>query len=97
MVSQIAQPQISTNWQNRDTLSKCILPGHGVSPIPSQFYAWALYREKEITWGEHFQNNGFSSTRVGKIFHMRVPGDIIAGTDGQDVPECWSAKYNMAG
>ncbi|MFL2927156.1 MAG: hypothetical protein ACJZ72_01020 [Opitutales bacterium] len=27
---------------------------------------------------------------------MRVPGDIIAGTDGQDIPECWSAKYNMS-
>ena len=21
--------------------------------------------------------------------------DIIAGTDGQDVAECWSAKYNI--
>ena len=52
---------------------------------------------KEITWGEHFQKNGYSSTRVGKIFHMRVPGDIIAGTDGDDVPACWSAKYNMPG
>ena len=51
----------------------------------------------EITWGEHFKNNGFSSIRVGKIFHMRVPGDIIDGTDGADIPSCWSEKYNSPG
>ena len=32
------------------------------------------YGNDEITWGEHFQKHGYSSTRVGKIFHMRVPG-----------------------
>ncbi len=52
---------------------------------------------KGLTWGEHFINNGFSSTRVGKIFHMRVPGDIIPGTNGEDVAACWSARYNMPG
>ena len=52
---------------------------------------------KGITWGEHFINNGYSSTRVGKIFHMRVPGDIIPGTNGEDVAACWSARYNMPG
>ena len=25
---------------------------------------------------------------------MRVPGDIIDGTDGADIPSCWSEKYN---
>ena len=30
--------------------------------------------------GEHFIDNGWYSARVGKIYHMRVPGDIIAGT-----------------
>ncbi|WP_222435428.1 sulfatase [Allorhodopirellula solitaria] len=49
------------------------------------------------TLGEHFQNHGLYSARVGKIFHMRVPGDIIAGTDGQDVPECWTERFNSQG
>jgi iduronate 2-sulfatase len=66
-------------------------------PSRASFMRGRYRGEKEITWGEHFQKNGYSSTRVGKIFHMRVPGDIIAGTDGKDVPECWSAKYNMPG
>jgi len=71
--------------------------GTSCAPSRASFMRGRYVGKKEITWGEHFQKNGFSSTRVGKIFHMRVPGDIIAGTDGQDVPECWSAKYNMAG
>jgi len=66
-------------------------------PSRASFMRGRRQGEKGITWGEHFINNGFSSTRVGKIFHMRVPGDIIAGTDGVDVAACWSAKYNMPG
>lgn len=50
-----------------------------------------------ITLGQHFKENGTYSARVGKIFHMRVPGDIIAGTDGNDIPACWTEKFNSQG
>jgi iduronate 2-sulfatase len=50
-----------------------------------------------ITLGEHFIAQGRTTARVGKIFHMRVPGDIIAGTDGQDVAACWTERYNAPG
>jgi iduronate 2-sulfatase len=50
-----------------------------------------------ITLGQHFKGEGFYSARVGKIFHMRVPGDIIAGTDGNDVPACWTERFNSPG
>ena len=50
-----------------------------------------------VTLGEHLQANGVQTTRVGKIFHMRVPGDIIAGTDGKDHPECWTRRFNSPG
>lgn len=49
------------------------------------------------TLGKHLIDNGFYSARVGKIFHMRVPGDIIAGTDGKDIPETWTEKFNCQG
>ena len=49
------------------------------------------------TLGEHFQDHGRYSARVGKIFHMRVPGDIIAGTNGVDVSECWTERFNSQG
>jgi iduronate 2-sulfatase len=50
-----------------------------------------------ITLGEHFIAQGRTTARVGKIFHMRVPGDIIAGTDGDDVAACWSQRFNSPG
>jgi iduronate 2-sulfatase len=50
-----------------------------------------------ITLGEHFIAQERVTARIGKIFHMRVPGDIIAGTDGQDIAACWTERYNAPG
>ncbi len=47
--------------------------------------------------GEHFKKHGWYSARVGKIYHMRVPGDIIPGTHGDDIPSSWTERYNSAG
>ncbi|MDB4384452.1 sulfatase [Opitutaceae bacterium] len=56
------------------------------------------YRDEDgITMGQNFIDHGFYSARAGKIFHMKVPGDIIAGLDGQDVPECWTESFNSPG
>jgi iduronate 2-sulfatase len=49
------------------------------------------------TMGEHFIAHDYYSARVGKIFHMRVPGDIVAGTDGEDVTSTWTERFNSAG
>jgi iduronate 2-sulfatase len=46
---------------------------------------------------EHFKNNGWYTARVGKIYHMRVPGDIIAGTNGADHEPSWSERFNAPG
>lgn len=46
---------------------------------------------------EHFKNNGWHTARVGKIYHMRVPGDIIAGTNGVDHPASWTERHNSQG
>lgn len=61
-------------------------------------FMYSRYKGKgSVTLGQHFKDNGWYSARVGKIFHMRVPGDIIAGTNGQDVPECWTERFNSQG
>ncbi|TWU58402.1 Choline-sulfatase [Rubripirellula reticaptiva] len=46
---------------------------------------------------EHFKNNGWYTARVGKIYHMRVPGDIIAGTNGVDHAASWTERFNAPG
>ena len=46
------------------------------------------------TIGEHLQQYGMHTARVGKIFHMPVPHAQLDGSDGRDVPECWTERYN---
>jgi len=64
---------------------------------------FSRYTRDRIDTGVHqsfpelMKNNGWYSARVGKIFHMRVPGDIVAGTDGIDYPKSWNDRYNAQG
>ncbi|MCA9011214.1 MAG: sulfatase [Planctomycetaceae bacterium] len=61
-------------------------------------FMYSRYRGRgTVTLGQHLKNSGYYSARVGKIFHMRVPGDIIAGTDGEDRPETWTERFNSPG
>jgi iduronate 2-sulfatase len=50
-----------------------------------------------VNLGEHFKNNGWYTARVGKIYHMRVPDDIINGTNGSDVASSWTERFNSQG
>ncbi len=66
-------------------------------PSRTSFLYSRYQGNKGITLGEHFKDNGWHTARVGKIFHMLVPGDIIAGTDGPDVVTSWTERYNSTG
>ena len=46
------------------------------------------------TIGEHLQQYGIHTARVGKIFHMPVPHAQLDGSNGRDVAECWTKRYN---
>ena len=46
------------------------------------------------TIGEHLQQYGMHTARVGKVLHMPVPHAQLDGSDGKDVPECWTERYN---
>lgn len=71
----------------------------GTSCGPSRrSFMFSRYRGiGKVNLGQHFRSNGWYSARVGKIFHMRVPGDIIAGTNGDDVASAWTERFNSTG
>lgn len=44
-----------------------------------------------------FREHGWFSARIGKLYHMRVPGDVTAGVDGPDHPPSWDRAINCPG
>jgi len=45
--------------------------------------------------GELLRKNGYISARVSKIYHMGIPGGIMAGEAGGDEPDSWDWTYNV--
>ena len=71
----------------------------GTACAPSrQSFMHSRYQGKgDVNLGQHFRQNGWYTARVGKIYHMRVPGDIIAGTNGADIASSWTERFNSPG
>lgn len=51
--------------------------------------------EARVTLPRHFQDHGYWSARVSKIYHMGIPIDIIQGTSGRDHPSSWNQTYDI--
>lgn len=52
---------------------------------------------ERATWSQHFKNAGYYSARVGKIYHMGIPGDVEIGANGADDAASWSERFNIQG
>lgn len=71
----------------------------GLYPDQTLIHRNAVYiRERTpnvVTMSEHFRNNGYFATRIGKIYHYNVPKHI--GTSGHDDPYSWNYTINPRG
>ncbi len=52
-------------------------------------------RPDRVTLPRHFQNHGYWTGRVSKIYHMGIPVDIIEGTPGKDHELSWEVTHNI--
>lgn len=50
--------------------------------------------EDRVTLPRHFQNHGYWSARVSKIYHMGIPADILTGSNGGDHEPSWNERHN---
>jgi len=48
-----------------------------------------------VTLSQVFRQNGYRVGRVSKIYHMGIPGEIIAGTAESDDPFSWDETVNI--
>ncbi len=76
---------------------KAYCQGTWCSPSRTSFMHSRYKGSADLNLGKLFKDNSYYSARVGKIYHMRVPGDIIDGTDGLDVASSWTEKFNSSG
>jgi iduronate 2-sulfatase len=93
----VQTPNIDRLAQQGMVFQRAYCQGTTCGPSRNSFMRSRYGDEKGKTMGENFIEQGFYSARVGKIFHMKVPGDIIAGTNGLDVEACWTERFNSPG
>jgi iduronate 2-sulfatase len=71
----------------------------GLYPDQTRLYTLTdLLRQvypEAVTMSQYFQQHGYASARVGKIYHYMNPKDI--GTDGHDDPTSWDVRINPKG
>lgn len=48
-----------------------------------------------VTLSQTFRNNGYYAGRISKIYHMRIPFEIIDGTAESDDPFSWEEAINI--
>jgi len=95
----VQTPHLDSLAQNGVVFTRAYCQGVWSAPSRASFMMgrYKANLKDHVSIAEHFKNNGYYTARSGKVYHMRVPGDTVAGTDGHDHPASWIEKYNAKG
>jgi len=95
--SSVKTPHIDALAKQGMVFERAYCQGTSCGPSRTSFMHSRYRGGAALNLGLHFRNNGWHTARVGKIYHMRVPGDIIAGTHGADIANSWTERHNSTG
>ena len=93
----VKTPNIDRLAKQGMVFERAYCQGTSCGPSRTSFMHSRYRNGRGLNMGLHFRNNGWHTARVGKIYHMRVPGDIIAGTHGADIANSWTGRHNSTG
>ena len=93
----VRTPNIDALATQGMVFNRAYCQGTSCGPSRTSFMHSRYRNGSGINMGQHFREQGWHTARVGKIYHMRVPGDIIAGTHGQDIASSWTERFNSTG
>jgi iduronate 2-sulfatase len=93
----VRTPNIDALATQGMVFNRAYCQGTSCGPSRTSFMHSRYRNGSGINMGQHFREQGWHTARVGKIYHMRVPGDIIAGTHGQDIASSWTERFNSKG
>ena len=93
----VRTPNIDALASHGMVFERAYCQGTSCGPSRTSFMHSRYRNGAGLNLGLHFKNNGWHTARVGKIYHMRVPGDIIAGTHGADIANSWTERHNSTG
>ncbi len=93
----VRTPNIDALASHGMVFERAYCQGTSCGPSRTSFMHSRYRNGAGLNLGLHFRNNGRHTARVGKIYHMRVPGDIIAGTHGADIANSWTERHNSTG
>lgn len=70
---------------------------HQTGVLSNNISAFEKNLGSRLTMTQNFMKNGYYAPRIGKMYHMLIPGNITEGVSGPDHPASFSEVFNFQG
>lgn len=70
---------------------------HQTGVLGNNVHSFESKLGSRYTMSQNFYEQGYYSARIGKIYHMLIPGNITEGVSGPDHKASWNEAFNFQG